>query len=129
MLAIDTNLIVRYTTGDDAEQAGRAKRLVDDNETFVSTTVLLETGWVLRSTYRFNRAEIAKALRRFSGLPRVTLEEPSRVAQALDWLEQGMDFADAMHLAGSGDCEAFITFDRRLIQAAGRLSKVAVRAP
>lgn len=82
MIAIDTNIVVRYITLDDAEQAEKARRLVEEQDIFVLTTVLLEAGWVLRSTYRFDRAEIARALRLFSGLPRVALEEPGRVAQA-----------------------------------------------
>jgi predicted nucleic-acid-binding protein len=32
----------------------------------------------------------------------------------MDWLEQGMDFADALHLARTTSCDAFVTFDRRL---------------
>jgi predicted nucleic-acid-binding protein len=48
MLAIDTNLIVRYLVGDDLGQAARARRLIDNNDNnnvFVCTTVLLETEW------------------------------------------------------------------------------------
>ena len=42
MLAIDTNLIVRYLTGDHPRQSARAKALIDGNDVFVCTTVLLE---------------------------------------------------------------------------------------
>ena len=35
MLAIDTNLIVRYLVGDDAAQALRAKRMINNNDLFV----------------------------------------------------------------------------------------------
>jgi hypothetical protein len=70
MLAIDTNLIVRYLVGDDAGQAARVRRLIDNNDVFVCTTVLLETEWVLRSVYRFSAAQCAKALSDFAGLPR-----------------------------------------------------------
>jgi hypothetical protein len=45
MLAIDTNLIIRYLVGDDLGQAARARRLIDNNDVFVCTTVLLETEW------------------------------------------------------------------------------------
>lgn len=129
MLAVDTNLLVRYVTRDDAGQAARAKRLIDRDEIFVATTVLLETEWVLRSIYRFSRAEIAMAFRLFAGLPRVTLEDPVLTFQALDWLEGGMDFADALHLTKADSCEAFVSFDRRLAAAARRVGAVAVRVP
>jgi predicted nucleic-acid-binding protein len=49
MLAVDTNVVVRYLTADDPEQFARAVAVVEGAETFVSLTVLLETEWVLRS--------------------------------------------------------------------------------
>ena len=40
-----------------------------------------------------------------------------------------MDFADALHLAGSARCEAFVSFDRKLAKVAARLGAPEVRAP
>ncbi|WP_420382487.1 hypothetical protein [Novosphingobium sp.] len=40
-----------------------------------------------------------------------------------------MDFADALHLARSADCSAFVTFDRRLAQHAKTLSLLPVIVP
>jgi predicted nucleic-acid-binding protein len=96
MLAIDTNLIVRYLTGDHPQQAAQAKTLIDGEDVFVCTTVLLETEWVLRSVYGFARARLAEALRGFAGLPRVTLEDAALAAKALGWMGRGLDFADAL---------------------------------
>src|ERR1041385_573755 len=53
MLAIDTNVVVRYLTSDHPKQAARAEALVERQDVFVATTVLLETEWVLRSAYGF----------------------------------------------------------------------------
>ena len=40
----------------------------------------------------------------------------------MNLLEQGMDFADALHLAGSEHCEALYTFDdRRFARRARRI--------
>ena len=61
MLAIDTNIVVRYLTADHPEQSPKAKWLIDGEEVFVCTTVLLETEWVLRSVYDFAPADIVKA--------------------------------------------------------------------
>ena len=56
------------------------------------------------------------------GLANVNVEESGRVAQALNLLGQGMDFADALHWAASGHCEALYTFDdRRFARRAQRL--------
>lgn len=127
MLALDTNLIVRYLTGDHPQQAAQARQLIDGAEVFIATTVLLETEWVLRSVYNHPADQLAKALRAFAGLPHVTIEDPATAARALDWMEAGMDFADALHLAKAEGCEAFITFDQRFARAANKLGAVKVR--
>lgn len=118
MRAIDTNVVVRYLTSDHPRQSKRARRLVDGGETFVSTTVLLEVEWVLRSVYEFPAADVLAALRSFAGLPGVTVEETALVATALDCAERGMDFADALHLGKAAHCDEMLTFDRRFVRAA-----------
>jgi predicted nucleic acid-binding protein len=129
MLAIDTNLIVRYLTGDHPRQSARAKSVIDAEDVFVCTTVLLETEWVLRSVYGFTASKIAPAFRAFAGLPSVTLEDSDAAAHAFDRLERGMDFADALHLTKATRCEAFVTFDRKFARVANSLGGVKVRAP
>jgi len=129
MLAVDTNVIVRYLTNDHPEQSPRARALIDGHDIRVATTVLLETEWVLRSVYRYTPVQIAGALRQFAGLPRVELESPAVVAQALDWAQQGMDFADALHLGASGDCEAFVTFDMDFVKKTAKAGSVRVQTP
>jgi predicted nucleic-acid-binding protein len=126
MLAVDTNIVVRYLTGDDVLQAKRARNLVDNNNVFVATTVILESEWVLR-TYRLTRERILEQLGGFIRLPTVTVEHPLRVSKTLAWAKAGMDFADALHLAAAEDCDAFITFDRDFVKAARGLA-VPVRA-
>jgi predicted nucleic-acid-binding protein len=127
MLAIDTNLIVRYLTGDHVAQSVRARAFIEGESVFAAVTVLLEVEWVLRSAYGYQAADIVRALRAFAGLPTVTVEDSAMVAAALDLAETGMDFADALHLTRSGHCEAFVTFDRKLVKAAKAAGCAGVR--
>ena len=129
MLAIDTNLIIRYLLDDDAGQAARARRLIDNNDVFVCTTVLLETEWVLRSVYGFSPTRCAKALLDFAGMPRTNVKDATAVAKALGWMRQGVDFADGLHLAKAEGCEAFISFDQDFAKAANALGGIKVRVP
>jgi predicted nucleic-acid-binding protein len=129
MLAIDANLVVRYLTGDHPRQAARARALIDGGPVFVPVTVMLEVDWVLRSAYGFAPADVARGLRAFAGLPTVTVEDAATVATALDRAENGMDFADALHLGRSSHCEGFATFDRRLLKAAKGAGHGNVREP
>jgi predicted nucleic acid-binding protein len=82
MLAIDTNIVVRYLTADHPGQSPKAKALINSKDVFVCTTVLLETEWVLRSVYGFAPADIVKALAAFAGPSRVTLEDASTTVLA-----------------------------------------------
>lgn len=114
MIAVDTNVIVRYLTSDHKELAARARHLIDGADVWVPITVLLETEWVLRSVYHFAPGAIIAALRRFAGLPRVSVDRPEQVLEALEQATDGLDFADALHLSLAGHCDAFVTFDTAL---------------
>ncbi len=118
MKAIDTNIVVRFLTGEDHPQTDIARKVVATETVFVATTVVLETAWVLRSVYGFERADVTRAIRAFAGLPKVELEDPERIVLALENADKGMDFADALHLGAAGHCEAFLTFDHKFIRAA-----------
>ena len=125
MTGIDTNLLVRIITLDNDEQASRATQFLDAEQSFIPKTVLLETEWVLRSTYGLQPRIIANSLRGVIGRANTTVEAEDAVTQALAWFEDGMDFADAMHLASIPDDYKFATFDNRLrrkLRAIGRLA-------
>lgn len=127
MLAIDTNVVVRYLTGDDPIQFPLAQALIDKGSVFLSSTVVLETDWVLRRAYRLTREDVHEALRALLGLPQVTMEAPELLSKALAWAEAGLDLADALHLAAADRSEAFVTFDKDLVKAAHSLGIETVR--
>lgn len=129
MRAIDTNVIVRFLTNDDKRQARAARAVIEGGGIFIATTVLLESEWVLRSAYEFDPVRIAASLRGLAGLSSVTVEEPALLAQALDWMGAGMDFADALHLAKAEGSEVFLSFDRKLARAAKGRVPISVQVP
>jgi predicted nucleic-acid-binding protein len=137
VIAVDTNILARYYVDDpgDAEAAGqrrRAERVMRDSEhVFVPMTVVLELTWVLRSFYEFSATDCARVIEHLVGLPNVTVEAWPKVLEATRLLRAGLDFADALHLACSGGCEAFLTFDdRRFAKRAQKLGCTpAVQTP
>lgn len=129
MLAVDTNVIVRYLTNDHPQQSRKAKALIEGREVFACTTVLLETEWVLRGVYGFKPMEVAKALQAFAGLPMVTVEEPAILAKALGWTsDRNMDFADALLLAKAQSCGGLASFDRKFVRLAKAVGGIEVTA-
>lgn len=129
MIAIDTNVVVRYLVADDRKQFGRATAVIERQPVLVCMTVVLEVEWVLRAIYRLGGPAILDALRKFAALPTVAVEDPAILAQALDWAGQGMELADALHLASASSCDAFASFDGRLAKLARKVGALDVRAP
>lgn len=129
MIAIDTNIIVRLLVNDDAAQYKKAHNLFSEHEIFIADTVILETEWVLRFAYDFNINQIANAFTKLFGLPNVHVNHPSLVAQAITWHIQGLDFADAFHLANSQQCRTFFTFDKKMIKTAKTIDSCKVLTP
>lgn len=129
MIAVDTNVLVRLLVGDDAAQASAALRAVQAADgVLLLDTVLLETVWVLQSLYSAGRQEVCDSLQRVLtlGTPQTAMAQ-----QALQWFAEGMDFADALHLAGAvaGRCQALLSFDARFARAAKGRTVCAVVKP
>jgi predicted nucleic-acid-binding protein len=120
MIAVDTNVLVRLLTSDDPKQAAAARSLFATEPVWIAKTVLLETGWVLRSIYGFEESAIADAFRTLLGLRNVRAEDEQAVAQALALTSHGIEFADALHLSSRPQDTAFVSFDRSFVRRAQR---------
>ncbi len=129
MIALDTNVLVRFLTRDNEEQYQRSKKLIGAEDVLIPITVLLETDWVLRKGYGYKTRDVMAAFGDLGGLPTVRFEQPERVALTFTWVSEGMDFADALHLAAAQECDGFVTFDRKLARTASAIISTPVREP
>jgi predicted nucleic-acid-binding protein len=127
MTGVDTNIIVRFLTSDDPVQSEKARAVFKKAGLYVAETVMLEAEWVLRHAYNFESTAIHDAFLKLCGLPNVTLPNPQRMFTVLQWYADGMDFADALHLAASQECKTFLTFDRKLIRKAENNGRCKVK--
>ena len=120
--ALVTNVLVRLLTNDDPTQAQRAAALIETSAAcFVPITVTLELEWVLRGAYRLPREAVIRAFEGLLAIRQLHLEQEEQVLRALEWHRQGLDVADALHLARSEGCSALISFDRSLERLAAQL--------
>ena len=129
MAALDTNVLVRWLTADDVAQCAVVSNLLEiaakkEERFFVPVTVILETEWVLRSRYRFDKPTVTAALDALMGVSELEFQSESALEQALWLFKQtgAPDFADCLHVAlvsqaGQGP---LLTFDER----AGKLDGV-----
>ncbi len=94
MIALDTNILVRVVTQDDAAQAARAQGLLEDalrgGETcFLSDPVLCELEWVLDSCYGASRHEILATVQELYAKPQFEFEDRKVVRRAMIAYEAG----------------------------------------
>jgi len=129
VIAIDTNIIVRFLTRDDEPQFQKSLTLFENHNIFIADTVILESEWVLRFAYKLETTTIADAFTKLFGLPNVYLSNTTSVSQALQWHKQGLDFADALHLSQCQQYNQFFTFDNKFIRKSKGLCKCLVLTP
>jgi hypothetical protein len=79
-----------------------------------------EDSAVLRRLYHVEPLLVTNALNALISLPNVRCEDESVLRLALDWRRDGMDFADALHLASSRAASRFATFDLHTIKSAAK---------
>jgi predicted nucleic-acid-binding protein len=126
VIALDTNVLVRFLVRDDPEQARLAdevlEQLTNDAPGFVSREVLVELVWVLERAYRFGRAEIAIALDGLLAATELLIERADEVGPALElYRNDGFGFSDLMIAvaARSVGASELVTFDRKAARLPG----------
>ena len=126
MRALDTNVLARFFIDDvdDAQAANQRPAAIAAlaERSFVSVTVLLELEWVMRGFYELPRRDISRVLRALASIEHITLDDRDAVLVAVDAFDNGLDFADALHLARSSRASGFATFDQRLAKRAKGLA-------
>lgn len=119
MIALDTNVIVRYFVKDVPEQASIAVNLMNSltqvRPGFVSREVLLELAWVLQKSNGYSRLNIATALDGLLKSPEIIVEFSSDVRAIVEqYRNSNYDFADLMIYAAArrAGAQELVTFDR-----------------
>ena len=116
-IVVDTNVLVRASVRDDANQASAADHILKQATLIaVSVSCLCEFVWVLRRVYGFGAGDIAIAIRALMNTENVVMNRPA-VESGLALLEMGGDFADGI-IAYEGSWlggETFVSFDRKAI--------------
>lgn len=115
MRAIDTNVVVRLVALDDDRQVAIAEALILERF-IVLPSVVLETVWVLATSYMMGREDIVDGLVAVFRNPNAVLISPQAIGSALAAFRTGGEFPDHLHVALASDAgaENFATFDRRL---------------
>ncbi len=122
MRAVDTNVLVRLLTRDDARQAAAADIFVGKGA-WVSVLALAEATWVLAAVYERTADDLATAVEMLLSHKDLTLQDSDVVAVALDLFRSrpALGFSDCLmlELARKAGHLPLGTFDRDLGKVAG----------
>lgn len=127
MIGLDTNVLVRYLTQDDAAQAHRANTVIADQAAaearcFLSPVVLCELTWVLREAYDRSKPDLLKTLDLILATRQFEIGDRELVREAVEAFRAGRaDFADYVigAMGRQRGCAETVTFDQRLRGAPG----------
>lgn len=122
MRAVDTNVLVRLVTRDDARQVAAAEAFVA-NGAWVPHLALAEATWVLASVYDRGPDAIATAVDMLLNHQHLTLQDPDAVAAAVERFRRrpAVGFSDCLILevAQKAGHRPLGTFDRDLSKLDG----------
>jgi predicted nucleic-acid-binding protein len=117
MRAVDTNIVLRIITRDDAHQAAVADEFIE-NGAWVPTLALAEAAWVLASRFRLKPRELADAVAMLLNHNHLILQDSDAISEALTLFRAhpSLGFADCLmlELARKAGYLPFGTFDRAL---------------
>ena len=126
MIALDTNVLVRYLAQDDARQSALATRLVEktlspSNRGFVSLVTLIETVWVMESRYGADAATVAGILDDLVDAASLQLQDAQAVKSASQrYALGGVDLHDGLIVSLAADRKAeVVTFDAKAAKRLG----------
>lgn len=116
-ISVDTNVLARAVLQDDAEQASRAAKILEDASLIaVSLPCLCELVWILRKGAQLPKENVAPAIRALMETSKVMMNRPA-VEAGLAVLAEGGDFADGV-IAYEGNWlggETFVSFDKKAV--------------
>jgi predicted nucleic-acid-binding protein len=118
MIGIDTNILLRLATGDDARQVKKITQWLSTHAPSVplhiNQIVLAEALWTLKSSYGYDREHMVTFVEALLGNAAFDIEDATVVEDALNmFVSSKADFPDCLIFAkNNGLCESTITFDR-----------------
>ena len=99
---LDTNILVRYATKDDVEKYGEVIGFFESVANgeivpYLSSVVLLELGFVLKSVYKFSKFEIMDVVNHVVRMRGVVIVDKTNLRLALEYLDKyKVKFSDCL---------------------------------
>ena len=124
MIALDTNVLVRYIVQDDKAQTKKATQAIEglgvDSPAFISCIVLCELNWVLTSFYKVPKKDRIEALQGVLSVAVFDVERHGACLKALKLYDSGVaDFSDYLiqQIAAQEGYNTVLSFDKKALKS------------
>lgn len=116
MIIVDTNIILRYLLNDDEELNQKATEIIDNNDIFIPTEVIVEASYVLKKVYNVEKEKIFEAIQQLIKMDGVNFQNKETIELAFKtYAEKNLDIVDCMLYAYSKNEKFDVeTFDKKL---------------
>jgi predicted nucleic-acid-binding protein len=125
VIAVDTNVLLRWLLGDNERQKMLADELfaslTREDPGFITSVTLAELCWVLRSVYRFPKSQVLDTVEDLLTTDELAFDDDESMWTALLQARAGADFADALiaNTALLFCADGMVTFDRGAAESLG----------
>lgn len=120
MIALDTNVLLRFGLNDNEELSAIASDLIENNFCFVPLIAVAESGFVLTSFYQVIRSDVVTFMTGLLQAPNLQFEHELRLPIAIRAYEAGMDWFDSLLWCATPPTTTLATFDKKFKTAAAR---------
>ena len=116
MIIVDTNILLRYLLEDNEELSPKAIEIMDNNEVFIPTEVIVEVSYVLKKVYNVEKGKIYEAIKLLLDMDDVKFQNKDTIELAFNiYSEKNLDIVDCMLFAYNKNENYDIkTFDKKL---------------
>lgn len=116
MIVIDTNIILRYLLNDNEDLNQQATEIIDNNDVFIPTEVIVEASYVLQKVYKVERKVIFEFVKQFIEMEGINFQNKDTIELAFKiYSENSLDIVDCMLYAyAKNEGYDVKTFDKKL---------------
>lgn len=116
MIVVDTNVILRYLLQDNEELSSKAIEIIDNNEIFIPTEVIVEVSYVLKKVYNVEKDKIFETIKLLLDMENIKFKNKKTIEVAFKiYSEKNLDIVDCI-LYAYNKVEKFEikSFDKKL---------------
>ena len=116
MITVDTNIILRYLLNDNEKLNKEAVQIIDNNDIFIPTEVIVEVSYVLNKVYKVEKSEILDVVLQLLNMDGINFRNNETIELAFKtYAKKNLDIVDCILFAYYKNEHLDVkTFDKKL---------------